>query len=399
MKKTIRLLTLNIFLLLSNTFVFAQYTNIKVGKSPNNMEIVQVDFLESRTLLYIKYIREEGTEWMNINEKAYIRPSGTNKKYPLINSINLPISMEAIERFMVFDEIGQEHCFVFEFERIPENTKFDLIELENQALAFNFYEIEVDTTQIQNSTEIADFIADYPVKEMGRYIKDDKLISWVKANDIILTLYVQAIKQYGKYYQVNMNLQNLCGKPILFNLDKINAEGYILEDGEITKTIPLEILSSQDYDKKVANKQAWNNFFVALGEGMAAYNAGHSSSTTSYSGSSSTTGNAYAYGHIGNTYGSVSAYGSSYTTTYGRSTTHSYNGAAAYAAQQNASANYERYANSQYTIRKQLNEGYVKNNTIENELEYSGFFNIKYKKLDHLKIEFVIDDINFPFIF
>ena len=399
MEKKIKILLLNIICFLSTSSVFAQYANIKVEKQPQQIQITQIDFREASTLVYIKYVCKEGITYMNINEKTFIRPSGSRKKYPLINSINLPISMEALDRNMLFDYTGQEHCFVLEFGKLPDITKFDLIEMENQESAINFYGIEVDTTQVSDFMDMDSFIADYPVKEWGRYIKDDKLISWVKANDIVLTINVQAVKQYGKYYQVNMDLQNLCGKPILFSLNKINAEGYFVKEGEIAKTIPLEILSSYEYDKKVSNKQAWNNFWVALGEGMAASNAGYSSSTSTYSGSSTTTGSTHAYGYVGNTYGYASAYGSSYTTTYGQANTRSYNGAAAYAAQQNAAANYERFANSQYEIRQQLNEGYVKNNTIENEVEYSGFFNIKYKKLDHIKIEFVIDDIKFPFIF
>ena len=113
-------------------------------------------------------------------------------------------------------------------------------------------------------------------------------------------------------------------------------------DGQLSKTIPLEILSSYEYDKKVANKQAWSNFWVALGEGMAASSAGYSSSTTTYNGNSHTSAYASAYGYAGNTYGYANAYGSAYTTTYGKAHTESYNGAAAYAAQQNARANVER---------------------------------------------------------
>jgi hypothetical protein len=35
------------------------------------------------------------------------------------------------------------------------------------------------------------------------------------------------------------------------------------------KCLTWRFLSASEYDKKVANKQAWNNFWVALGEGMA----------------------------------------------------------------------------------------------------------------------------------
>ena len=243
-------------------------------------------------------------------------------------------------------------------------------------------------------------VEDYPiVRERGMYLKDNVLIQYVKAKNIILTMYVQAVKQYGKYYTVNMDLQNFSGKSILFALNRVSAEGYIVQEGKPIKTIPLEILTSYEYDKKVANKQAWSNFWVALGEGMAASNAGYSSSSSTYSGNSYTSAYGHAYGYAGNTYGYANAYGSAYTTTYGRSHTTSYDGAAAYAAQQNARANVERHASGQYEIRQQLNEGYVKNNTIQNQVEYSGFFNIKYKKIDHIKVEFVIDGITFPFMY
>ena len=45
-----------------------------------------------------------------------------------------------------------------------------------------------------------------------------------------------------------------------------------------------------------------------------------------------------------------------------------------------------------------LNEGYVKTNTIRNQVEYSGFFNIKYKKIDHINVTFNIGGYVFPFM-
>ena len=197
-------------------------------------------------------------------------------------------------------------------------------------------------------------------------------------------------------YTINLNIQNLSGRSILFDPSKIYAKGWTQKKNE---TFDMEVLSASEYDKKVANKQAWNNFWVALGEGMAASQAGQSSSTTTYSGSSYTSGSAHASGYVGNTYGYANAYGSAYTTTYGQSHTTSYNGAAAYAAQQQANANYNAYANSQYEIREKLSDGYIKLNTIRNEVEFSGYFNIKYKKLDHLIVTMIVDGETFEFTY
>ena len=387
-------------LLFSATNSFSQYNKVKVDKIPPMMEVLQVDNRESSTMVYIKYTRREGIDWSNINEKTFARVNGSYKQYHLINSINMPISSEAEQIDMLFDHPNQVHCFALEFEKIPNGVTFDVIENEQNPNAYNIFGIKPDTTQIAEFVNLDKMVEDYPIiRERGMYLKNNILVQYVKAKDIILTMYVQAIKEYGKYYTVNMDLQNFSGKSILFALNNVSAEGYIVQDGKPVKTIPLEVLSSYEYDKKVARKQAWNNFWVALGEGMAASNAGYSASSTTYAGNSLTSAYGHAYGYVGNTYGYANAYGSAYTTTYGRSNTVSYNGAAAYAAQQQANANVQAYASGQYEIRQQLNEGYVKNNTIQNKVDYSGFFNIKYKKIDHIKVDFLIDGISFPFFY
>lgn len=168
--------------------------------------------------------------------------------------------MEALERNMLFDCVGQEHRFILEFEKLPETTEFDIIELENYEGAFNFYGITIDKTKVSEFMDMDDFINGYPVKELGRYVKDNQLICWVKADDIILTINIQAVKQYGKYYMVNMSLQNLSGKPILFNTNNIKAEGYIMYGDEIYESFPMKILTANEYDSKVSNRQTWNNF-------------------------------------------------------------------------------------------------------------------------------------------
>ena len=378
---------------------FAQYNKLSVAKGNNpRLSIVQIDNRESSTIVILKINSTSKDGWSNINEKTFARVKGSNKLYHLINSINMPISSEAENLTMLFDNADQEHFFALEFEKIPSGATFDIIENEDSPTAYNFLGIRPDTTCVTDFFNLDKMVENYPInREKGIYMKNNIPIQYIKSHGIVLTMYIQAVKQYGKYFTVNMDLQNFSGKSILFALNKVSAEGYVVKDGQISKAIPLEILASYEYDKKVANKQKWSNFWVALGEGIAASNAGYSSSTTTFDGNSHISAYASAYGYSGNTYGYANAYGSAYTTTYGKVHTESYNGAAAYAAQQNARANVERHAAEQYEIRQQLNEGYIKDNTIQNQVEYSGFFNIKYKKIDHIKVEFVIDGITFPF--
>jgi hypothetical protein len=323
----------------------------------------------------------------------------------MISTINMPISSEAEDKNMVFDRGNQRHQFILEFERIPDEKKFDIVEDLSNPKAFNFYDVNYVPTDSTNYIDVDEFIADYPVKEFGTSVVKGTIVSYVKFKDIVVNIVSSYIEEYGKYYNMNICIQNFSNRSILFNPNNVFVKGYkikkVKENGiemYIPEQVDLETLSYADYDKIVKKKQRWNNFWVGLGEGMAAYAAGQSYSTTTYSGSAYTKSNAHASGYVGNTYGSANIYGSSYTTAYGKSTTRTYNGAAAYAAQQQANANYTNYVESQRQIRQQLGDGYVKLNTIPAEAEYSGYFNIKYKKIDRLQLQIVIDGETYPFL-
>lgn len=381
-----------------------QFNKITIGRAPVGMRILQVEHLEKSTLLYMEYMVPESDaadigdlHYANFFDGTYIQTEASSKKYYLVNSLGMPISTEAEYRAAIFEKAGYTHRFVLEFERIPENQSFDIIEKADDDHAFNFYDVKPNCDFTQPFIPLAEYTLDYPVKEYGRFIKDDKHIFYVQQKGLVLTIGVSALKQYGKYYSIYMDLKNYSGKSVLFSLDNVKACGYVVKetkkDGTKIEEIPLDILSAMDYDSKVKRRQAWNNFFVGLGQGLAAASAGYSSSTTTYSGSSNTKVRASVY----SPYSSAHGYGSSYTTAHGVAHTTSYDGSAAYWASQQAAANTAAYASSQESIRESLNEGYVKTNTIKHLVEYSGFFNIAYKKVDRLKLVFKINGADYPF--
>ena len=187
--------------LFASTRLSAQYTDIRVNSLPQSMKIVQVDNRENSTLVFIRYTRqEEGITWMNINEKTIARCKGSEKDYHLINSINLPINTESENRYMMFDRIGQEHAFALEFEKLPNITDFSIYEDTNNTDAFNFVGIQSDTTKMKDFVDIDEYIANYPVKELGRYAENGTIITYIKYKGIIVSTIAQAVKQYGKYY-------------------------------------------------------------------------------------------------------------------------------------------------------------------------------------------------------
>ena len=51
----------------------------------------------------------------------------------------------------------------------------------------------------------------------------------------------------------------------------------------------------------------------------------------------------------------------------------------------------------QYQIKAQINEGYAKVNTLQNQTQYAGYFNIKYKKSDNMNINIPINNTIYTF--
>ena len=385
--KTLRLITL---LIIISAGAKAQYKDFTIGKDYPALKIVQIDFQEYSTLVHFQYVNDK-YGWINTSENFYIQDKSTYKKYNLLNSINLPFSPSR----HVLDKKGQIHNFTLEFEKVPKEIGiFDIIEkTEKGNNGFCIYDIKIDTSKNTGSfIDVTSFTEQTPVKEYGYYYKDDKAIYYYKFKGVVISAMISYTNSYGKYYQINILIQNFTGRDRNFNPNLITAKMQKNEE-----VFDREVLSYNSYIKKVQNRQAWAAAAVAFSEGMAASNAGYSSSTSSgySSGYSTTTGS--ASGYVGDTYGSIYGSSSTYSSTYGTSYSKSYDGAAAYAAQQNANRNVANYQNQQYQIKNTLSQGYARLNTIPNETEYLGYVNIKYKKIDHLQIVIPFNNTNFVF--
>jgi len=376
----------------------AQY-NIMTYNPTNlnsSMKIVQIDFVPTSTLVYLKYTNKlvDGA-WANIGEDTYLYDRLSRKKYKMLNSYNLPINSGGVNRFARFDRTGDELYCCLEFEKIPDElNQFDMIENLNSATAFNFNEIKIDKGKTNKLLNIGDWIGDNQCIEYGKYMDKGTLVNYCKHNGLSISLVVNAIKEYGTYFQINLNIQNFTGKDILFNPLAIKSTTTKVNKNKIED---LVILSYNDYMNKVKRSQTWSMIGVSLSQGLATYGAGYSSSSTTNSGSTVTNSYGSIHGNVGNTYGSVYGGTSSYSTSYGRSVTNSYNGAAAYAAQQNAQNNMSKYSQQQYEIKKRIADGYAQTNTLFNQTEYSTYFNVKYEKIQNIQIYITINGQTYVF--
>ena len=170
------------FILSATIKMNAQYSDVHCKQHPQSMQITQIDYREYSTIIHFKYINYfEGGGWMNIGENSYLKDKNTNKRYKLLNSINIPINSEGENRYMIFDSKDQIHYFSLEFEKLPDSTiEFDMVEDENNKDAFNFYGITLNPEVKKDFINIDDYIASTPVKEYGIYMKDGQSIYYFK---------------------------------------------------------------------------------------------------------------------------------------------------------------------------------------------------------------------------
>lgn len=235
--------------------------------------------------------------------------------------------------------------------------------------------------------------------------KDGSVKLYYQENGISVTCSLNYLNLYGKYFAINLEIENLTGKPFFFNPSDIVSYLTVFQIDRKTKIVSTKeqfkgrILSYDDYQRKVNNQQNWQSFLNAFGESYNAQMAARSTSvtTTSVSGYSNSYGSIYDYyGKVPVTtnYSSRGTYGGSAT-----SVTSTYNGAVAYAANQIAEKKIQKFDEQLYKIKSEINKGYLKLNTIEHGERMIGTINLLYTKTDQVELLIPVNGKYYYFVF
>lgn len=187
------------------------------------------------------------------------------------------------------------------------------------------------------------------------------------------------VKDYGKWYRIDLIISNNSMVPIEFDPELITA--YSVDKKNIQRD--LAVWSSEQYIKKVKRAQTWEAVAVGLAEGLSTMDAGYSTSTTNssayYSGNSSSYGNDFAYGSEGYAYGLYSGNSSYSGSAYETNTTITYDAAAAYQARVLSSQRMADFDNAQWQERQAKDKGYLKKTTIYPGETIAGYIHIERK--------------------
>ena len=238
-------------------------------------------------------------------------------------------------------------------------------------------------------------------------------VNWLvyQKNGITVAETCTTVNDYGKWHKLDIIISNDSLVPIEFDPDNCLVAYSVGSDYAPTD---LHVCSSDEYMKKVNRAQTWEAVAVGLSEGLAAANAGYSTSTStttsSYAGSaslygrSSSYGSASAYGSGGYAYGNYS--GSSTYSGYGSysgygtttTTTRTYDAAAAYQARVLSQQRMADFSNAQWQERHAKEMGYLKKNTIQPGETISGYINVERKEGEAMFNTINIEDAQYHFV-
>jgi len=295
-------------------------------------------------------------------------------------------------------KIGKEEISYKKFENLngpeysEEKKNIFMIKYENGTK-------DIINTINDNNTETdkEDLSNFYAGKEISYY--DGVPIISYSESDCVIAMSLRKGRQYGKYYIAEIVIFNSSGNTIDF-IPEYAFYPLFINQGIVTTG---NVMSYDEYNKKVKNMQAWRSFGIGLANAMSAYNAGYSTSTTNSSaygyGSSNTNTSVYGYGSGGwaNVYGNSTTNAS--FNAYGSSTTTTYDGGAAYLANQNAGRNMANFEAYQKIERNRIQYEYLKRHTLKSGEEISGKLNIPYKEAEIVEINLLFNGKEYLFQF
>jgi hypothetical protein len=235
-------------------------------------------------------------------------------------------------------------------------------------------------------------------QESEEYI-DGRLIKTQAKEGILVSTSLRAIQRNdGKYYTFDVSVSNSSQKTKTVKVNDFKAQ--IVNHKE--KKEDLNVLSNKEYQDIKQKRGSFRAGLTSLVGSFKAEKAGTSVSqtNTNVSGSSSTSGSARV--NASNSNGAYAQANGNYsgrnnTNINAKSTTVSYNGAAAYEAQQNEERKLNEFMILQQEAKNRWNDMYIKSNTLSPLESMSGLLNVEYKKGELIELSINVEDINFLF--
>jgi len=210
-----------------------------------------------------------------------------------------------------------------------------------------------------------------PFSNRQTIFQDGQRLQFYSLDGITVSVKLSTKRLYGSYYEAFITIENGTNPQFDFDPAGITASlenGGAVQDGEV--------LTYDDYMKKVKRRQGLMTALTGLVETANVVNSSYSSSTTT-----------------------VKAKTSSGKTATLKAKTTSYDGAAASATAQQAGEDMNQLAGQQAAAKQTISEGYLKANTIFPNSQIVGFVNIKHQDADHIYLNIPVNGKVYHFEF
>lgn len=284
-----------------------------------------------------------------------------------------------------------------EFDK--ENCKCKSIEYADGKPQNDYYEI-FEQNGSYGKFRISDnkLIWEQPtILDKKEFFSRGERIQYYENNGLTIAVSLQAVRDYGKYYKLSIIINNKSYETVNFDINRI----YSSITDYNTNIIPVPVLMSFEYEKKIRHRQNALRALYAIGEyanaRQAGYSASHTNIQSTYGGHSHYAGGGAVVGSGGYAVGGYAG-GSSYIG--GSNTnisTYSYNGLAAYQASIIAGERIASFGREQLEERIEKIQNYAESETLFPGNSLSGYFLVKYRAGAYLSINVVINGIKYKF--
>lgn len=111
-------------------------------------KLLSIEVTDEYTRIDFEYISPHiyvNGGWIEMDSNSYIRPVGSDEKFPLLHAVGIPIAPQK----HWFKAKGVLHYYTLYFAPIPKNTTLiDIIEKEAPGDYFNFYNVALTQVRI-----------------------------------------------------------------------------------------------------------------------------------------------------------------------------------------------------------------------------------------------------------
>ena len=219
------------------------YRISSVEKSNANTSLRYVRQTDTTTQIFAVFtMPEEATDAVLFNLPRTLHATDGDLDYKMVNAHNVPIADESMIEYSVLEGNQKKLNFILEFEKIPIEDKFDIIDNTEGGRDLDFQGISVDMASTKE-LDSKRFLKSTNLPRCGMYYDEGNCYTYYLRDGVLITMRSTYAKDNFCLY---ITIINNSDHGILFNTGNIRATGHKAKGGDTT-VVNLPLMSKNDY--------------------------------------------------------------------------------------------------------------------------------------------------------